>query len=162
MFHCGVSLNKQWRMSLIAGQKYGSLSRDMVTCISSAVQSRLSYLLGLWPVYLALFNLGWATYYRTPGLLSGCGYMRDNFSSCTSCTPWSIFCPGLTQSMFFCSAVSAARCALWRLFYVSFPLLFAVPSCELLQNTIVLYRQLLKREQDGYISTTVIRFFFVR
>ena len=41
-------------MSLIAGQKYGSLSRDMVTCISSAVQSRLSYLLGLQGYYLGV------------------------------------------------------------------------------------------------------------
>ena len=36
----------------------------------------------------------------------------DYFSSCTSSTPCSIFCPGLTQSAFFCSAVSAAKCTL--------------------------------------------------
>ena len=58
-----------------------------------------------WHVQPALFNLGWT---MTLGLLSG----EDSHSRCTSSTPWSIFCPGLTRSMFFCSAVLAAQHAL--------------------------------------------------
>ena len=90
-----------------------------------------------WHVQPAQFNLGWT---MTLGLLSGEG----SHSRCTSSTPWSIFCPGLTRSMFFCSAVLAAQHALLTVPYymfLSFIVCGILQLCESLRDTMVLYQR---------------------
>ena len=85
--------------------------------------------------------------------------MQDNLTSCTNSTPWSTFCSGLTQSMFFCSAVSAAQRALSHLVDHSMFLFPSIvcwgPSRVTLRHdgTISMTSEASLREKDGFIST---------
>ena len=105
-----------------------------------------------WHVQPALFNLGWT---MTLGLLS----REDSHSRCTSSTPWSIFCPGLTRSMFFCSAVLAAQHVLLTIpcyMFLSFIVCGILQLCESLRDTMVPPEASLQ-EQDGSKSTTHVQ-----